>query len=170
MNALPQARLWLRNEAISSEQMRDRLLLRLKQAGIVAARVTFGDYLPEREDYLAAFRDVDVVLDTFPHPGVTTTCEALWMGVPVVSRAGSTHVSRVGVSLLSNVGLPELVAIDEKDYVRIAAELAADPARLAELRAGLRARMASSVLLDAPRFARNIEAAYREMWRKWCVE
>ena len=112
---------------------------------------------------------MDIALDTFPYHGTTTTCEAMWMGVPVVSLAGQRHVSRVGVSLLNNVGLPELVANTPEEYVRIAVDLANDLPRLQELRSTLRQRMEQSPLMDAPRFARNVEAAYRQMWRKWCA-
>jgi predicted O-linked N-acetylglucosamine transferase (SPINDLY family) len=91
------------------------------------------------------------------------------MGVPVVSLAGEWPVSRAGLSILSNLGLPELVAFSENDYVKIAAHLANDLPRLAGLRQTLRARMQASVLMDAPRFARGIEAAFREMWRQWCA-
>jgi predicted O-linked N-acetylglucosamine transferase (SPINDLY family) len=90
------------------------------------------------------------------------------MGVPVVSLRGRAAVGRAGFSILSNVGLPELVARDVDDYVRIAAELASDLPRLASLRATLRPRMQASPLMDAPRFAGNVESAYREMWRRWC--
>jgi len=110
-----------------------------------------------------------VALDTYPYHGTTTTCEALWMGIPVVSLAGRTHVSRVGVSLLSNVGLPELIAETPEQYVHIAADLAKDVPRLAELRRTLRGRMQASPLMDAPRFAAEVEAAYRQMWREWCA-
>ena len=92
------------------------------------------------------------------------------MGVPVITLAGRTHAARVGVSLLSNAGLPELIAANADDYIRIAVQLAADTARLAELRATMRGRMAASPLMDAPRFARNVEHAYREMWRAWCAK
>ena len=109
-------------------------------------------------------------LDTFPYGGGTTTCDALWMGVPVVSLAGPAAVGRGGVSLLSNVGLPELVAEDCEQYVQIAAELARDLPRLSALRATLRERMQASPLMNAPRFARGVEAAYRTMWQRWCDE
>jgi len=113
---------------------------------------------------------VDIALDTFPYHGTTTTCEALWTGVPVVTLAGQAHASRVGVSLLTNVGLPELVAYSGDEYVKIASELAADLPRLALLRATLRGKMERSMLMDAPHFARQIETAYRDMWRAWCGE
>jgi predicted O-linked N-acetylglucosamine transferase (SPINDLY family) len=92
------------------------------------------------------------------------------MGVPLVSLCGHTAVARAGFSLLSNLGLPELIARTPEDYVRIAAELAGDLPRLADLRATLRARMQASPLMDAPAFARDIEAAYRTMWRTWCEQ
>ena len=109
-------------------------------------------------------------IPAFPYHGTTMTCEALWMGVPVVALAGKTHASRVGVSLLTNVGLPELIASSPEEYITIAARRAADTARLTELRATLREKMKASPLMDAPRFARNVEAAYREMWRAWCAK
>ena len=123
-----------------------------------------------RRRYFGIYERIDVALDPFPYGGGTTTCDALWMGVPVVSLAGQTAVGRGGLSILSNVGLPELVAADAEQYVRIAVELAHDLSRLSELRATLRDRMQASPLMDAPRFARNVEAAYREMWRRWCAK
>ncbi|MGD0463443.1 MAG: hypothetical protein ABSB74_13245, partial [Tepidisphaeraceae bacterium] len=119
--------------------------------------------------HLELYHRVDLALDTYPYHGTTTTCEALWMGVPVVSLAGRTHVSRVGVSLLSNLGLPQLVAFNPEQYVQIATDLAKDLPRLAELRRTLRPRMQASPLMDAPRFAAEVEAAYRQMWRDWCT-
>ena len=113
---------------------------------------------------------VDITFDTFPYGGGTTTFDSLWMGVPVVSLAGPRRISRAGLSQLSNLGLADLAAFSEEDYVRIATSLAGDLPRLAELRAALRLRMESSVLMDAPRFARQIEAAYRAMWREWCAK
>lgn len=108
-------------------------------------------------------------MDTFPYNGTTTTCEALWMGVPVATLAGKTHMSRVGVSLLSNVGLPELIGQTPEQYVQIAVKLAGDLPKLGELRKLLRQRMENSPLLDAKCFAANVEATYRDMWRKWCA-
>jgi predicted O-linked N-acetylglucosamine transferase (SPINDLY family) len=90
------------------------------------------------------------------------------MGVPVITLAGRTHVARVGTSQLSNLGLPELIARSPDDYVRIAVQLAGDPERLQTLRQGLRQRMAASPLMDAARFTRHLEAAYRQMWKRWC--
>jgi predicted O-linked N-acetylglucosamine transferase (SPINDLY family) len=119
-------------------------------------------------DHVAQYGQIDIALDTFPYHGTTTTCEALWMGIPVVTMAGAMHVSRVGVSLLSNVGAAELIARDADQYVKIAADLAADLPRLANMRATLRQRIENSALTDGRRLARDIEAAYRTMWRAWC--
>jgi predicted O-linked N-acetylglucosamine transferase (SPINDLY family) len=130
-------------------------------------RVEFVAYLPWTE-YFETYHRIDVALDPFPYGGGTTTCDALWMGVPVVSLAGKLAVGRGGLSILSNVGLADLVGRDVDQYVQIAAGLAADISRLQELRATMRERMRSSPLMDAPRFARNLEAAYRQMWRRWC--
>jgi protein O-GlcNAc transferase len=146
---------------------RERTLEALRKEGVARRRVEFVDFRPRRE-YLELYRRLDLVLDTFPYNGHTTNLDALWMGAPVVSLAGKTPVSRAGLSQLTNLGLPELVAHSEEDYVRIAVELAGDVPRLRELRSTLRARMENSVLMDALRFTRNIEAAYREMWQTWC--
>jgi predicted O-linked N-acetylglucosamine transferase (SPINDLY family) len=119
---------------------------------------------------LELYHQLDIVLDTFPYNGHTTSLDALWMGSPVVSLAGERPVSRGGLSQLSNLGLSQWVAHTEDEYINIAVELAHDLPRLEELRKTLRARMERSVLMDAPHFARSIEAAYRAMWRRWCME
>ena len=142
----------------------------LMKGGVEVGRVEFMGKVPTLAEHLGSYGRVDIALDTYPYHGTTTTCEALWMGVPVVTLAGRTHASRVGVSLLTNAGLPELIANTAEQYVEIAAKLAGNTARLAELRANLRGRMASSPLMDAPHFARNVEQAYRQMWRAWCAK
>jgi predicted O-linked N-acetylglucosamine transferase (SPINDLY family) len=135
--------------------------------GVEAARLELVDHA-NRLPYLAQYRRIDVCLDTFPYNGHTTSLDALWMGVPVVTLVGPTVVGRAGLCHAMNLGLPELVAKAPDDYVRIAVELTGDLGRLSQLRAGLRARMERSALMDAPRFARNLEAAYRDIWRRWC--
>ncbi|MEP6670073.1 MAG: tetratricopeptide repeat protein [Chthoniobacter sp.] len=147
---------------------RQRTLDVLAREGIAAHRIAFVEPRPRRE-YLEFYHRVDIVLDPFPYNGHTTSLDALWIGVPVVSLAGERAISRAGLSQLSNLGLPELIAQSEDDYVAIATQLAGDLPRLAELRATLRGRMEASVLMDAPRFARRIEAAYRAIWQRWCV-
>jgi protein O-GlcNAc transferase len=122
-----------------------------------------------RPQYLARHHTIDVALDTFPYNGHTTTCDALWMGVPVVTLAGRTHVSRTGVSVLSNVGLRELVAESPEAYVAKAVSLTQDLPRLAWLRRGLRERIRLSPLCEQRGFASRLEAAYRNLWHRWCM-
>jgi predicted O-linked N-acetylglucosamine transferase (SPINDLY family) len=148
---------------------RKRTLEILDREGVEAHRVEFVASRP-RKGYLELYHRLDMALDPFPYNGHSTSLDALWMGVPVVSLAGDVPVSRAGWSQLSNVGLAELVAFSEDDYVRIAADLAGDLARLAQLRATLRHRMQASRLMDAPGYARSIEASYRTMWREWCAQ
>src|SRR5262249_2790960 len=112
---------------------------------------------------------IDIALDPFPYTGGTTTCDALWMGVPVVSLVGKTGVSRSGLSILSNIGHPEWTADSVDRYIDIATALASDPIRLAEIRRTLREQMRSSPLMDAVGFTRNVESAYRTMWTRWCA-
>ncbi|EDY21834.1 Tetratricopeptide TPR_2 repeat protein [Chthoniobacter flavus Ellin428] len=146
---------------------RERVLEIMRAEGVREQRIEFVAEGPRRE-YLERYHRVDVMLDPFPYNGHTTSLDALWMGVPVVSRAGEAVVSRGGLSQLSNLGLRELVAFSEEEYVKIAAGLAGDVPRLAELRKTLRPRMEASVLMDGARFARGIENAFRAMWREWC--
>ena len=141
---------------------------RLEQEGIAPDRVAFVPHQPRRQ-YLELYHGIDLMLDTVPYNGHTTSLDALWMGVPVVTMVGGTTVGRAGLSQLTNLGLPELVAATPEEFVRIAVELAGDLPRLECLRATLRDRMRGSPLMDAPRFARGIEAAYRTMWQRWCA-
>ncbi len=121
------------------------------------------------EEFLALHRRVDIALDTYPYHGTTTTCFSLWMGLPVVVLAGRTHLSRVGVTVLNNLGLPELVAHNGDDYVQIASRVASDLPVLAELRGSLRQRILESPVTDGKRGARLLESAFRQMWSNWCV-
>jgi predicted O-linked N-acetylglucosamine transferase (SPINDLY family) len=148
---------------------RQRTLEAIEKQGVEAGRVEFVEYRPRRE-YLELYYRLDIVLDTYPYNGHTTSLDAHWMGVPVVSLAGHSPVSRGGLSQLTNLGLPELAATTEAEYVNIAEGLARDVPRLTQLRATLRARMRASPLMDATRFARGIERAYLEMWGRWCGE
>ncbi len=130
-------------------------------------RVQFVGYQPW-DRYMATFHRIDVGLDPFPYNGGITTCDTLWMGVPAVTLSGRTAVGRGGRSILNNVGLADLVARVSAEYVRLAVQLAGDLPRLGELRRTMRDRLIASPLMDAPRFARNVEAAYRDAWRRWC--
>jgi predicted O-linked N-acetylglucosamine transferase (SPINDLY family) len=165
LRATPKSRLILHApEGNHRQRLRDLL----EHQGIDPHRLKFVDRVPLLE-YLKLYDQIDIALDPFPCNGGTTTCDAIWMGVPVVTLAGRTAVGRGGVSVLSNIRLPELIAQTPEQYNQIASELAANLPRLAELRRTMRARMRESPLMDAPRFARNIEAAYRQMWHNWCL-
>lgn len=137
---------------------------KLSQQGISSDRIGFLPRRP-RDEYLAYYHAIDIALDTFPYNGHTTSLDAFWMGVPVVTLAGDLPVGRAGLSQLSNLGLPDLVAFSPEQYVQTAIALANDVDRVSRLRSELRPRMLDSPLTDAKRFARNIESAYREIWR-----
>jgi len=164
---LPDARLLLKGRSFADSAFRAAFLQALTQRGVSADRVELLPWLPNRAAHLALYDRIDIALDPFPYNGATTTCEALWMGVPVVTLRGDRHAGRVGASLLTQVQLPDLIAGTLAEYVEIAAALAHNPARLSDLRSSLRSRVAASPLCDAPAFARNVESAYRAMWRRW---
>lgn len=168
LRELPTARFILKAKGIASERARTDVKEMFRRQGINADRIELLPYIPGQSEHLAVYNKVDIALDTFPYNGTTTTCEALYMGVPVISLAGTAHASRVGASLLSISGLPELVAHDPDEYRRIVVNLAGDPERLSSLRKRLRMMVAESPLTDAKRFTANLEQAYREMWARWC--
>jgi protein O-GlcNAc transferase len=136
--------------------------------GVAAERIELLSMKTSFEEHLDAYNRIDIALDTFPYNGTTTTCEALWMGVPVVTFAGNVHASRVGKSLLTTIGLPELVSGTFEEYVSIAVNLAHDLKRLQALRESLRDKMSHSPLTDAKKFIVNLENCYRTMWEQWC--
>jgi predicted O-linked N-acetylglucosamine transferase (SPINDLY family) len=137
--------------------------------GIDPARLEIVRPQP-RLDYLRLYHRIDIALDPFPYNGGVTTCDALWMGIPVVTLPGETSLSRAGLSLLSNLGLQELIATSGEDYLRIVTDLAADHQRLAAYHATLRARMRLSPITDAVTFTREVEAMYRALWCTHCRE
>ncbi len=161
--ALPDARLRLQCKQLGEPGQLEQMLKRLQDHGIDARRVvTHG--VTDRKAYLAAHGDVDIVLDTFPYPGGTTTCEALWMGVPTLTLAGDSLLARQGASLLTAAGLEEWVASSKEDYIAKAVALASDKPRLITLRADLRQHVLASSLFDAQRFAKDFEDAVWGMW------
>ena len=167
--ALTEARLRLLSRPMRYPAARARLLDRLQRCGIAPERVTLVGQVP-RDDYLMAHADVDFMLDTFPYAGATTTCEALWMGVPTLTLAGDTLVSRQGASLLAAAGLDDWIAVDVDAYVASALAHAADIEGLHRLRAALRGKVLASPLFDAPRFAHHLEAALEGMWEQALLE
>ena len=163
LQRVPTSTLLLKYRSFEAEKIRGLVLAAFAKHGVQPARIHFlgsDDY----HTHLRAYHQVDIALDTFPHNGDTTTCDALWMGVPVVVNTGVNHVGLMGASRLRSVGLDDLVARDNDNYVDIACALANDVPRLEKLRATLRQTMTASPLMDAPRFTRNLEAAYENMW------
>jgi predicted O-linked N-acetylglucosamine transferase (SPINDLY family) len=146
---------------------RDRLLRDFAAAGISASRITLVGRVALRE-YFRWFDAVDISLDTTPYSGGTTTCDAIWTGVPVLTAPGVRPLSRSAASILSTVGLAEWIAPTPEDYVRLAVEFAGKESVITGLRRSLRGRMRESPLMDEQRFTRDLEAAYRRMWRAWC--
>jgi len=160
LKAVPTARLLLKNGPLGDQSVRDRLLERFAVHRIDRSRLILDGFAASREEHLQRYNDCHIALDSFPYCGTTTTFEALWMGVPVVTLAGCTHVSRVGVSILTNAGLPELIACNPDAYVDIALNLSLNRERIAEYRLSLRERLVASPLLDSGRFTVELERAY----------
>ena len=165
---VPGSGLLLKGVGFEIPAVRERLRAAAEGAGIEPSRLEVLPTTRTPAEHLGTYARVDIALDTYPYHGTTTTCEALWMGVPVVTLEGPVHVSRVGVSLLRAAGCPEWIASDEDAYVRVALGLAADPAALARVRAGLRQRVAASPLADEAAFNARFEAALRSTWGAWC--
>jgi predicted O-linked N-acetylglucosamine transferase (SPINDLY family) len=166
---VPGSRFLLKGRGMTEASARQRHLSRCYAAGIPADRIELIERTSTTEDHLALYGRMDISLDTFPYHGTTTTCEALWMGVPVVTLMGDRHVARVSGSLLAAIGRPEWIARTPDDYVQIATELASDPAKLSMIRAGLREQVRNSPLGDHAGQSARFAAALRECWQKWCA-
>lgn len=162
------SRLILKSAALGGSALQQAVREAFARCGVSSERILLHSFAASTTEHLACYNQVDIALDTYPYHGTTTTCEALWMGVPVVSLAGSCHLSRVGVSFLSAVGLEELVARTADEYIAIAAALAGNMERLLCLRENLRAMLAVSPLLDGPGVTRELEDAYRQMTAAAC--
>ena len=169
LDRVPGSRLLIKGTTLGDEGTRQIVLDRFREHGIDAGRVRLIGRTRTLEEHLELYNGIDVALDTYPYNGTTTTCEALWMGVPVVTRCGKVHASRVGSSLLARVGLDDLVAGDESEYIEKAVALAEDVVRRRRLRGELRDRMRESPLMASTAFTRALESAYREMWRSACA-
>jgi protein O-GlcNAc transferase len=168
LHAVPESRLLLKTNQFIEPSVRHEVAQKFAHHGIEGSRLMIEPTVP-RADYLKPFNRVDIALDPFPYPGITTSVEGLWMGVPFVTLAGKTFMARQGVGLLNNAGLADWVAADEDDYVKLAARRAGDLQTLQQLRQELRARVHASPIFDAESFARNFEGAMRGMWREWCA-
>ncbi len=166
LNAVPGARLLILT--VPEGSTRARLVKAFGEHGVGTARLEHEGRLPFQE-FLAAHQRVDIALDPFPFNGTATTCHTLWMGVPLITLAGRSHVARVGVSMLSNLGLERFIARDAREYVSMAVALAQDRSELETLRAGLRERILASPNTDGARLTRFLEVAYATMWKEYCL-
>jgi len=169
LKQLPDARLLLKTRSFSDPGARERYQAQFDEAGIDQARVELRGPAYAIPEHLAMYGEVDIALDTFPYNGTTTTCEALWMGVPVITLAGRVHAGRVGVSLLTQVGLDDYVAENTEAYIAKAVQLAEQIRREQRPREALRERMSKSPLCQAQVFTRALEDVYRELWHNWCM-
>jgi predicted O-linked N-acetylglucosamine transferase (SPINDLY family) len=169
LRAVPESKLLLKAQGFSSESARQRVRGCFAGLGIDAARIDLRGWEEATAAHLAIYRQVDIGLDTTPYNGATTTCEALWMGVPVISLAGRRPESRMGLSILSAAGFQEWGAHSEDEFVSIATRLAGDAQLRQRLRDDMRDTLHASPLLDGLRFTRHLEAAYRRMWATWCA-
>jgi len=169
LKGVPGSRLVMKFKTLSDPSVQRAVIDAFASNGVSSDRLSLQGFLPSVADHFDLYNRIDIALDTTPYNGTTTTCEALWMGVPVIALAGRTHVGRVGVSILTGLGLSELVAQSREGYVQKAVALARDRRRLDALRKGLRPHMQASPLMDGPGLARRLESAYRTMWRRWCA-
>lgn len=169
LQSVPGSRLLLKNFSLNDPEIRTRCLDTFRSLGIGSERLELHGTLLAKQDHLELYRRIDIALDTFPYNGTTTTCEALWMGVPVVTLAGDRHAGRVGVSLMHSLGLPQLVATRQDEYTSLAVALAFDIDQRQQWRTLLRTQMESSSLCNGAEFALSAEQAYRGMWMKWCA-
>jgi protein O-GlcNAc transferase len=169
LKRVPGSRMLIKGYSLADQGSRDRLCGLFAERGISAERLELRGNTQTYAEHLQLYGGVDLALDSFPYNGTTTTCEALWMGVPVVTLSGQSHRSRVGAALLQSVGLPDLVAASPQDFADRAAELSGDLERLARLRGSLRETVAGSPLTDGARFTGHLEAAYRAIWQDWCA-
>ncbi len=170
LRAVPGSLLVLKCKQLTDEETKARYLEMFGKQGIASERIKLSGWLPKKESHLELYNGMDIALDPFPYNGTTTTCEALWMGVPVVTLLGNRHSGRVGASIMNHVDLPELVAGSIENYAEMAIELANDQDRLGTMRSGLRQHMHDSEIMNKQIFTRSLEKTYQQMWIKWCRE
>ncbi|MCP4329590.1 MAG: tetratricopeptide repeat protein [Alphaproteobacteria bacterium] len=167
MRAVPGSRIILKTKSLKERPVRDRFMRKFADHGITPDRVDLRPPSPHHL-LLDTYNEIDIALDPFPYTGGLTTCEAMWMGTPVLTMPGETLAARHAATHLSNVGLSDWIVGSEEHYFAAAVRRSADLPALARLRRDLRQTVARSPLVDGPKFARNLEAAYRMMWRRWC--
>lgn len=168
LGAVPDSHLMLKSSCLGGQSQRQVVSRFFESRGIQKERIQLEGYESSRMRHLEMYSEIDIALDTFPYNGTTTTCEAMWMGVPVVTLSGDSHRSRVGKTLLENVSVGELVGETGGEYVQIAVELSRDTSRLSSYRSDLRDTVEKSCLADAVTFTASLESAFRSVWEEWC--
>jgi protein O-GlcNAc transferase len=168
LQSIPNARLLMKSNALEDKTTKMNLLQAFSEHGIGQDRIELINAVPHRKDHMKLYSRVDISLDPFPYNGTTTTCEALWMGVPVISMRGNRHAGRVGASILQHAGFPDMIVENEDEYVNLAQSLAGNTERLITLRKALRPQMRESALMDLPQFTKTLEDTYRKIWVAWC--
>ena len=165
---LPGAKLLLKGRHFRDENTQKFYINKFKQHGVRDEHIIFYSLIPSYYEHMNLYNNVDIALDTFPYNGTTTTCEALWMGVPVITLAGQVHQSCVGKSILTNVGLQQFIAKTPEEFIETTISLASDPVNLSIIRNSLREKMENSTLTNAKQFTNNLENVYRDIWVRWC--
>ncbi len=169
LHSIPTAKLLLKTKNLNDPKLQQQLTAQFEEWGIAADRLILNNFIRATEDHLTHYHQVDIALDTYPYNGATTTCEALWMGVPVITLVGQTHISRMGLSVLSAANLPDWITYSPEDYVQLAQQRAGDLDKLQKLRSHLRQYLQNSPLLDACDCTHQLENLYRQAWQQWCA-
>ena len=170
LQQVPEAELVIKCRQFGKGKTLSVLTEKFRQMGIEQSRLRVLDFVKSNEGHMTSYNEMDVALDPHPYNGTTTSVEAMWMGVPLITKAGDRHSARVGTTLLKSVGLEEFIAHSDQEYIKKAVEIAKNRDKLLEIKRTLRERMLNSPLCDSVGFARKFEAAIREMWKKWCRE
>ncbi len=169
LREVPGSRLILKSLSLQNEPTRESFLKQFGEREIAPERLDLLGLLP-KHDHFRLYSEIDIALDTFPYNGTTTSCEAMWMGVPIVTLEGNRHAGRVGASILHQLGLTDLIADDRASYISLARSLAGDIEKRSRLRKVLREQMRNSDLMNQSLFAKEMEDAYRSVWKKWCAD
>lgn len=170
LKSIPNAELAIKSRQTGQEKVKTAVIQKLIEHGIDEERITIFEYASSTKDHLNTYNKMDVALDPFPYNGTTTSCEALWMGVPMITRAGDRHCARVGMSLMNSIGLNDWIAHSDEEYREKAVWIAQNPEQLKKVKRTLRHRMQNSPLCDHVGFARKFEFSLREMWKSWCKD
>jgi len=169
LQAVSDSHLILKSKQFADTALTTRFLNLFEKEGILNDRISIYAKIPNNEQHLSLYNSIDIALDPFPYNGTTTTCEALWMGVPTITLKGNKHSNRVGASIMTHVGLEEFIAENEQDYINTAKNLSNHTENLAKIRSGLRQQMKNSPLCDDKLFARSIEKVYIDLWEKYTI-